>query len=69
MHMMTDLVCEDDLDFLRRETIQQRIAQNHASRRTQTGQIRIGLDRLLTHSHAIHALDRQPSALRDVLQT
>ena len=43
MDMMADLVSKHDLDFLRREFLQERVAQQHPPGATESCQSRVGL--------------------------
>ncbi len=57
MHMVRELVREDDLDFIFRIIRQQRIGQQDAPRLAQAGQRRVGLPRVVAQHPLEHADD------------
>src|SRR5438876_12020006 len=69
VHMMADLVRENDFDLLGGELVEESVAEQDAARATQAGEGGVGLARLLAEVQPVDALDGEPGPRAQPLQT
>jgi hypothetical protein len=63
VHMMADLMGEDDLDLLGGELVEKGVAEQHAPRAAQAGEGGVRLARLLAEVQPVDAFDVQPGPI------
>ncbi len=67
VHVMADLVGEDDFDLFGREFVEQRVAHQHAARAAEAGEHRVGFRRVGAQAQAVDAFDREAGAFGQAL--
>ena len=67
VHVVADLVGEDDFDFVGREFVEQRVAHQHAARAAEAGEHGVGFRGVGAEAEAVDAFDREAGAVGEAL--